>query len=393
VNWIDAVILAALALALFSGYRRGAIMQAFSWGGFVLGLIVGAIVGPSIVQAFDPSSGFSRAMIGLGSFLGIAFIIEIIVSIAGAALARRITAPMARKVDAWIGAIVGAFLSLFAAWILGFTLSRGPSPELGRAIKGSAILRLADRIAPHPPDFLAEIGHFLNRSGFPDVFARLNPNLAPGVAPPPASLANEGAILAAASLTYKIESAGCGGIVDGSGFPVDPHIVITAAHVIAGTGDTHVISSDGDTFAAVPIYLNTSIDVAVLRVSNMPRDDLRIASGSAPRGEDGAAIGYPGGGRRVISPARVRARTEAVGRDIYSRRLTSREIYVLRARVRQGNSGGPFVDTRGRVRGMIFAASESEPDESYALAENELQTAVQRALERNRRVGTGECAV
>ena len=135
-------------------------------------------------------------------------------------------------------------------------------------------------------------------------------------------------------------------------------------------------------------------DIAVLRVDDLPRA-ARMTLGEAPaeRGEDGAAIGYPGGGDRTISEARVRARTEAVGRDIYSKRTVTREIYVLRAVVRQGNSGGPLVDTAGNVRGVVFAAAADNEEESYALTESEIRTALSAAGGRTQAVKTGGCAI
>jgi len=120
---------------------------------------------------------------------------------------------------------------------------------------------------------------------------------------------------------------------------------------------------------------------------------LRMTTRAAARGDTGAAIGYPGGGPRTISPARVRARTDAVGRDIYDRKLVTRSVYVLSALVRQGNSGGPFVDDAGVVRGMIFAASADDPNESYALTSDEISTAYEGSRSRTSAVDTGSCAL
>jgi S1-C subfamily serine protease len=391
VNWVDLIILAALGLALFTGYRRGALLQVFSWGGFVVGLVVGAIIGPHIVDAFAPKTATGRALLGLGTFLGTAFIIEAFVAAAGVTLRRRITSAGIAKADRVIGAIIGVLLSLVGAWLLGVTLARGPSSDMARAVKGSGILRAIDAIAPRPPAVLAEIGRFLDRTGFPDVFAQLNPSLAPGVAPPPAALARDPEILAAAEATFKIESSGCGGVVDGSGFSVERGLMVTASHVVAGTRGTRVISPNGDVVRGTVVYIDTDRDIAVIRVT--VGKTLTLGTAIAKRNTDGAAIGYPGGGPRTIALARVRAETNAVGRDIYSRRLVSRPIYVLASRVRQGNSGGPFVDSDGRVRGMIFAASTSDPDEAYALTGSVIADALAKARGRTAGVRTGECAL
>ena len=392
-NWIDLLILTAVGLALWSGITRGALLQVFSWGGFFLGLILGSIFAPMIVKAVNPADDTTTAFLGLGIFLGIAFLFEALVATVGLVLRKKITADGARQVDKVLGGVIGVFFALIGAWFLGSTLKRGPSPTIAGAVKGSAILSVIDDVFPRPPAILAEIGRFLDQTGFPDVFAQLNPSLAPGVAPPPASLRNDPEILAAAEGTYKIESNGCGGRVDGSGFPLDERYVITAAHVVAGTSNTRVIEAGGDEIRAIVVYIDTDTDIAVLRVNSTPDHVLTMTTRDARRSETGAAIGYPSGGPRKISPARVRAKTEARGRDIYNRSIVVRDVYVLSASVIQGNSGGPFVDDDGVVRGMIFAASADDPSEAYALSSDEISRAYSSARTRTRAIATGTCAL
>lgn len=393
-NWVDLIIVVSVGLALWSGFARGALLQVFSWGGFIVGLIVGSLLAPLIVEAIKPRNDTTRAFLGLGLFLGIAFLFEALVATFGLSIKRKITSLKMRKADQALGAVIGIFFALIGAWFLGSTLKRGPSQQIARAVKESAILRGLDEVLPRPPAILAEIGRFLDRTGFPDVFAQLNPALAPGVAPPPASLANDPEITAAAEGTYKIESTGCGGLVDGSGFPLDERHVITAAHVVAGTSGTKVIPAQGrGSVTGVVVYINTNIDIAVIRLNGPVSHVLRMTTRAASRGATGAAIGYPGGGKRTISPARVRTKTNAVGRDIYDRRLVTRSVYVLSALVRQGNSGGPFVDDDGVVRGMIFAASADDPRESYALTADEISQAYSAGRSRTRGVDTGACAL
>jgi S1-C subfamily serine protease len=394
VNWVDLVILASIGLALWSGWARGALLQVFSWGGFIVGLIVGSLLAPLIVEAINPKDGTTKAFLGLGLFLGIAFVFEALVATFGLSIKRKIKSVKLARVDQVMGAFIGIFFALIGAWFLGSTLKRGPSPPIARAVKGSAILRGLDDVLPRPPAILAEIGRFLDRTGFPDVFAQLNPSLAPGVEPAPPSLANDKEILAAAEGTYKIRGFGCGGEVDGSGFPLDDHHVITAAHVVAGTTGTRIQAANSTrAIKGVVVYMNTNIDIAVIRTNGSISHVLRMTTRAARRNETGAAIGYPGGGPRKISPARVRARTNAVGRDIYDRRLVTRSVYVLSALVRQGNSGGPFVDDDGIVRGMIFAASADDPRESYALTADEIGEAYNASRDKTRAIDTGSCAL
>lgn len=393
-SWIDLIILVIVGLALWSGFSRGALLQVFSWGGFIAGLILGSLVAPLVVETIQPDDATTKAFLGLGVFLGLAFLFEALVAALGLTLRRKITKLGARRVDQIAGAVIGVFFALIGAWFLGSTLKRGPTQAVAKAVKDSAILAALDDVLPRPPAILAEVGRFFDRSGFPDVFAQLNPALAPGVAPPPAALARDAEILAAAEGTYKIVSNGCGGRVDGSGFPLDNRNVITAAHVVAGTSGTQVTDARGEqTIRGSVVYIDTDRDVAVIRLNEAPERVLQMTTRDAPRRSTGAAIGYPGGGPRKISPARVRAKTRAVGRDIYNRKLVSRDVYVLAAQVIQGNSGGPFVDVNGIVRGMIFAASADNPNESYALSSDEIARAYQTARQRARAVGTGSCAL
>lgn len=393
-NWIDLLIVPLLLGALFSGYRRGVVLQMFSWGGFTAGIVLGGLIAPKIMRILDPEGRTARAVISLIAFLGTAFMVEALVAFGGYKLARKITSHRVKRADAVVGAVVAGLLSIIVAWFLSVPAKR--VPELEASVRGSAILRATYSVLDTPPDFLAGIGSFLSRTGFPEVFAELNPSLAPGVEKAPAGVARDPDIRAAARLTYKIEGDGCNGVVDGSGFPVSEDLVITAAHVVAGTKNTRVIQASdagGGRFGATVVYMDTDTDIAVLRVPDLRGGALSVDPDPAERGTDGAAIGYPGGGDRRTSVARVRIRTEALGRDIYSRRQVSRDIYVLRSEVHQGNSGGPFVDTAGVVRGVIFAASASDPEEAYALAETEIEQALQEAGDRRRGVDTGECAL
>lgn len=393
-NWVDLVIILALGTALFTGFRRGVVLQLFSWGGFAAGILLGAIVAPPLVRLIDPGSRTTRAVVTMALFLGTAFVLEGIIAFAGFRLARRIKHQKVQLADSVLGSVVAGVLALLLAWFV--SVPAKGVPELARSVKRSSILRATYAVLHTPPDLLSGITGLLGRTGFPEVFAQLNPSLAPGVEAPPASLRRDPEIRAASRLTYKIDGEGCSGRVNGSGFPLGRNTVITAAHVVAGTSRTRVIQAEdagSAIFSATVVYMDTDTDIAVLHVPDLIGGRMRLSTEVAERGTDGAAIGYPGGGDRRTSEARVRIRTKALGRNIYGSGEVERDIYVLRAEVHPGNSGGPFVDTDGRVRGMVFAAAAGDPEESYALAETEVEEALDNAADRRRQVDTGRCAI
>ncbi len=92
-----------------------------------------------------------------------------------------------------------------------------------------------------------------------------------------------------------------------------------------------------------------------------------------------------------VHRAAIQARYSASGRDIYGRSIVEREVYEIRAPVRQGDSGGPFVLPNGDVAGVIFAASTTDDDTGYALTGEEVSDEVDRGAGRRQAVRTGSC--
>jgi S1-C subfamily serine protease len=211
---------------------------------------------------------------------------------------------------------------------------------------------------------------------FPPVFAGLEPAL-PSPLPLPASVDFPG-VAHAAQAVVKVTGLGCGGLVTGSGFPVGTGYVVTNAHVVSGT-KTHTIVTPGDAHLnGTVVYFDPDRDVAVLYVPELKTAPLIF--GPAARGTKGAVIGYPGGGQQRTSPAIVDGRITAEGRDIYNSKLVTRQIFVIEASVRPGNSGGPLVDTEGKVLGLVFATSASVPTQAYALTDDEIEGDIRYAV-------------
>jgi S1-C subfamily serine protease len=64
----------------------------------------------------------------------------------------------------------------------------------------------------------------------------------------------------------------------------------------------------------------------------------------------------------------------------------------LQAPVRPGDSGGPFVAESGRVAGVVFAASTTDPQIGYALTSEEVLPDVRRGVGSTSPVSTQGCA-
>jgi S1-C subfamily serine protease len=385
---IDLLLLLVLAVTAVSGWRRGFAVVTLGYAGLLVGLAVGAWAAARVGLFISDEDSMRRLLVGIVVFFLVAVVCHSIATRFGVQLRSTITGKLSGNLDAVGGALVAVVVTAIALWFVALTLGSVPFSPLARALTDSSVLRTIDRVAPRPPAALSQLRGLLARSPFPDAFANLRPPAAAGA--PPATLATPG-VKRATATTVQIESEGCGGLLFGSGFPVEAHLVVTNAHVVAGTGDHRVIVPGRGRARGTVVWFDPRRDIALLSVPGVTFSPLEL-DGPVRAGTTGAVIGYPGGGGETVVGARVVARTTAVGRDIYSSSLVRREIYVLRAKVRKGDSGGPVVDRSGRLIGVVFAASTVDPNEGYALTNTELRTVLSQAGSNRAEVPVGQCA-
>jgi len=387
---IDLIILIAVVFAISSGYRRGFWLSLAQYAGLVLGVVIGATLAPIVMDALNLNGAAIRSLVAIMILIVLGTIGSSVGYWVGEPIRLRLLAqPRGGRVDSFAGAVFSALAVLSVSWFLGLSLARIPSPPLSAAIQRSAILRGLDGIAPRPPAFLARVETIIAGVNFPSAFSGLEP-VGPSAQPLPNSINTPG-VQAAAAETLKVQGFGCGGIVFGSGFPVGPGMVLTNAHVVAGTQGTTVRSSSGRSLSARVVLFDPERDVAILYVPRLALPPLNEASAQA--GTQGAAIGYPGGGSETAEPAVVNGQVRAEGRDIYGQNLVVRSIWFTRAKVQPGNSGGPLVDLNGNVIGVIFAASTTQTGTAYALTDAEVQPDIDQARGRTDAVQIGPCAM
>jgi hypothetical protein len=390
---VDIVVVVAGVLAAYRGWHRGLLGQMFELGGGLLGLILGVALGPRIADALTADrASVAGALISL-------FVVFVLLSIGQAAgfIVGHRFGSMARKarlgpVDATGGAAFGIVVVLTGFWIVGSLLIQGPLRPLAAALERSAILEGLNDALPPPPNLLAQIQQYLRTSGFPQVFVGIPRPVGPPVDLPSLPQARR-AVQAADQSTVRIVVPACGGTQLGSGWIVDSDSVVTNAHVVAGGDGLTVQELDGAELSGEVVLFDPNADVAVLQVEGLSAPPLELETASQERGTGGATLGYPGaaGGQLEGRRAAVQGQFIATGRDIYGRGEVERDVYELRARVRQGDSGGPFVLPDGRVMGVVFAASTTDPGIGYALTGVEVAGDVRRGAQRTQPVGTGRC--
>jgi S1-C subfamily serine protease len=377
INLIDILILIAALIGLANGYRRGFWLSLTQYVGLLIGVLLGAAAARYVLDYLQINNASARP---LGAVL-----VLVIGGSLGSSIGFAVGEPIRRRIlrtgvhtstDSMAGAALSAFAVLLMCWFLGLSFSRGPVPQIAQQIQRSALLRGLDTIAPRPPGLLANVAQVLAGVQFPPVFAGLEPTGLPGALPIPSSIDTPG-VKSAGQVVVKVSSVGCGGIVTGSGFPVGSGYVVTNAHVVSGTASHTITRPDGTTMRAEVVFFDPERDVAVLYAPGYTAPGVTFGPGQ--RGTQGAVIGYPGGGPERIVPAVVDGSISAEGRDIYNENFVTRQIFVLQATVHPGNSGGPVIDLQGRVLGMVFATSASDPTQAYALTDDEIASDIRDA--------------
>lgn len=138
----------------------------------------------------------------------------------------------------------------------------------------------------------------------------------------------------------------------GTGFFVtDTGLVATNRHVVKGQSRLYVVTRAYQKLAAQVVYIDQDEDLALLKVdgSGFPHLTLEPLD-QVQRGEAVVAIGDPGGGM-------VDTITHGVVSGIGKSRLAGNGTWIQTdAAINAGNSGGPLLDSRGRVIGLTAAS-------------------------------------
>jgi S1-C subfamily serine protease len=173
------------------------------------------------------------------------------------------------------------------------------------------------------------------------------------------------------------------GVATGSGFAIDRGRIVTNHHVVAGAEEV-TVRRRGRRVPARVVGSDPSTDLALLRLRPEEGDRLEALrlgdSGRVRPGDAAVVIGNPFGLARTLTAGVVSST---------SRRIDAPDGFPIRnavqtdAAVNPGNSGGPLLDERGRVIGVI---SQGRGDGiAFAVPVDTLKAVIPQ-LERNGRV-------
>lgn len=177
---------------------------------------------------------------------------------------------------------------------------------------------------------------------------RTVPTASPTVAPLPTGGSTEDVVQRTMQSVVRVDA----GDAEGTAFMYRQQgsdaLFVTNAHVVEDTSTVTVVTRDGLSHPGVVLARDPRVDLAILdvhKLSGIP--PLPIGDSSAVKiGDQLFVIGYPLGSEL--------AGDATVTRGIVSGQRTIKDITYLQtdAAVNPGNSGGPVIDTVGRVIGV-----------------------------------------
>jgi S1-C subfamily serine protease len=125
-------------------------------------------------------------------------------------------------------------------------------------------------------------------------------------------------------------------------------LVVTAGHVVRDGGRAFIQLPDGRNFPGEVLAQANDCDAAIIRVmvGNLPTVTVDITD---PAGGVLIVGGYGGNGQPLRSAGQLRGWTAGESRS-----------FVVGASVRQGDSGGPVVNERGVMVGVLWGCAQGE---------------------------------
>lgn len=133
--------------------------------------------------------------------------------------------------------------------------------------------------------------------------------------------------------------------------------ILTNAHVVAGTDEVKVRTTDAKGYDGKVIGISTETDVALVRVEGLKgQEPVRIAEKfDAELGQEILALGSPLGFQNTVTTGII----SGTNRDFDLPPYTYKGVHQISAPIAPGNSGGPLIDRKtGQVVGMNSARME-----------------------------------
>lgn len=159
----------------------------------------------------------------------------------------------------------------------------------------------------------------------------------------------------------------------GTGFAISSNgYLVTNYHVVEGADSIYVQNTKGESFKVETIYIDPTTDIAVLRVTDARFENLAALPYTFKRknsdlGEDVYTFGFPKDD--VVYGEGYLSSATGFGGDSIA--------YQVSIPVNPGNSGGPLMDTKGNVIGIVSGKQNQTDGAAFAIKSSNLLKAIE----------------
>jgi S1-C subfamily serine protease len=195
--------------------------------------------------------------------------------------------------------------------------------------------------------------------------ATLPANASPSMPPLPRDAASAAAQVGPQIVDIDAKLGFQSAIGAGTGIVIDPSVILTNNHVIAGATDLTARSiANGQTYPASVIGFDRQHDIAVLQLAGggLPVANIGNSNGLAV-GDPVVSLGNAGGvgGAPSVEEGRIGGVNQTVSANDALTGSTETLVGLIQidANIRPGDSGGPTVNAANQVIGMNTAASQN----------------------------------
>ena len=147
-NTVDWILIGALVIFAWAGWRQGFVAGVLSFAGFLGGGIAALMWLPSVIKTFVSDQTISVIVLG-AAVLASAILGQVLLSILGRRLRESLTWRPVKFVDSFAGSALNVLAFALVGWVIASVLVFLPSNSIAGQVGTSQVLSTLDSLVPN----------------------------------------------------------------------------------------------------------------------------------------------------------------------------------------------------------------------------------------------------
>ena len=151
------------------------------------------------------------------------------------------------------------------------------------------------------------------------------------------------------------------------GTVIGKDLIVTVAHGVAGQTSTSITTINGQVLNAKVVAIDINLDLALIYVDSTKSTTnlIPLKFADAVEGSETRFVAFEDSKQFVLS-AKIKKILRINTEDIYLKNRISRPGLEVETRVVVGNSGGPLINHKDEIVGLVWATSRTEKNLAWA---------------------------